>query len=110
MRITVRIILCWVVAALSLPWPTSAQERGEGVSGARSLKLLDLDDQAARQTVVDRQPGQYLGHPTTCLLEDGKTILCVYPKGHGRGAIVYKRSSDGGHGRDRGANNFTSRW
>ena len=40
--------------------------------------------------------GQYLGHPTTCLLEDGKTMLCVYPKGHGRGAIVYKRSSDGG--------------
>jgi hypothetical protein len=37
-----------------------------------------------------------LGHPTTCLLEDGKTILCVYPKGHGRGAIVYKRSTDGG--------------
>ncbi|MCG8650749.1 MAG: glycoside hydrolase, partial [Pirellulales bacterium] len=40
--------------------------------------------------------GQYLGHPTTCLLEDGKTILCVYPKGHGRGGIVYKRSHDGG--------------
>ena len=30
------------------------------------------------------------------LLEDGKTILCVYPKGHGRGGIVYKKSSDGG--------------
>jgi hypothetical protein len=30
------------------------------------------------------------------LLEDGKTILCVYPKGHGRGGIVYKRSTDGG--------------
>ena len=29
-------------------------------------------------------------------LEDGKTILCVYPKGHGRGGIVYKRSTDGG--------------
>ena len=46
--------------------------------------------------VVDHEPGQYLGHPTTCLLEDGKTILCVYPKGHGRGTIVYKRSDDGG--------------
>ena len=49
-----------------------------------------------RQVVVDREKGQYLGHPTTCLLEDGKTILCVYPKGHGKGAIVYKRSTDGG--------------
>ncbi len=42
------------------------------------------------------KPGQYLGHPTTVLLEDGKTMLIVYPKGHGRGAIVYKRSTDGG--------------
>ena len=59
-------------------------------------QTIDLDDQAHRQVVVDREPGQYLGHPTTCLLEDGKTMLCVYPKGHGRGAIVYKRSDDGG--------------
>ncbi len=59
-------------------------------------RTIDLDGQTFRQVVVDREPGQYLGHPTTCLLEDGKTILCVYPKGHGRGAIVYKRSQDGG--------------
>ena len=57
---------------------------------------LDLAGDAERQTVVDRETGQYLGHPSTLLLEDGKTILCVYPKGHGRGAIVYKRSTDGG--------------
>jgi hypothetical protein len=57
---------------------------------------IDLNDQVYRQVVIDRQAGQYLGHPTTCLLEDGKTMLCVYPKGHGRGAIVYKRSTDGG--------------
>lgn len=58
--------------------------------------LIDLDQQTFRQTIVDKEPDQYLGHPTTCLLEDGKTILCVYPKGHGRGGIVYKRSPDGG--------------
>lgn len=57
---------------------------------------IDLNDHTSRQVVVDREEGQYLGHVTTCLLEDGKTILCVYPKGHGRGAIVYKRSTDGG--------------
>ena len=65
-------------------------------SGSSYPKLIDLDDQAYRQVVVDHEPGQYLGHPTTCLLEDGKTMLCVYPKGHGRGSIVYKRSNDGG--------------
>jgi hypothetical protein len=63
---------------------------------AEELKLIDLDDQSQMQILVDREPGQYLGHPTTVLLEDGKTILCVYPKGHGRGGIVYKRSGDGG--------------
>ena len=57
---------------------------------------INLDDQLHRQVVVDREAGQYLGHPTTCLLEDGKTILCVYPKGHGTGVVVYKRSIDGG--------------
>lgn len=61
-----------------------------------SIPLLDLAEQKHRQTIVDKEPGQYLGHPTTVLLEDGKTILCVYPKGHGKGAIVYKRSADGG--------------
>lgn len=60
------------------------------------IRTIDLDAETQRQTIVDREPGQYLGHPTTVLLEDGKTILCVYPKGHGRGPIVLKRSSDGG--------------
>lgn len=60
------------------------------------IPLLDLNDDSKRQVVVDKETGQYLGHPTTVLLEDGKTILTVYPKGHGKGAITYKRSSDGG--------------
>ncbi len=61
-----------------------------------SVQTIDLNNDLSRQVIIDREKGQYLGHPTTCLLEDGKTILCVYPKGHGRGGIVYKRSSDGG--------------
>lgn len=60
------------------------------------LRHLDLARDTARQIEVDREPGQYLGHPTTVLLEDGRTIITVYPKGHGRGAIVMKRSDDGG--------------
>ncbi|MEW6158350.1 MAG: sialidase family protein, partial [Verrucomicrobiota bacterium] len=61
-----------------------------------SIPMVDLSNETHRQVIVDREPGQYLGHPTTVLLEDGKTILCVYPKGHGRGGIVLKRSTDGG--------------
>src|SRR6476620_3671348 len=61
-----------------------------------TIPVIDLAGQTERQVVVDREPGQYLGHPTTVLLEDGKSIVCVYPKGHGKGAIILKRSTDGG--------------
>jgi hypothetical protein len=69
---------------------------GQGVSRGFSIPQLDVAFEAERQVVVDREAGQYLGHPTTVLLEDGRTVLCVYPKGHGRGPVVYKRSVDGG--------------
>lgn len=61
-----------------------------------SIPTIDLAGQKHRQVIVDREPGRYLGHPTTVLLEDNKTMIAVYPKGHGRGAIVMKRSNDGG--------------
>lgn len=61
-----------------------------------TIPVVDLDPLTDHHVVVDREQGQYLGHPTTVLLEDGKTILTVYPKGHGKGAIVMKRSEDGG--------------
>jgi hypothetical protein len=60
------------------------------------IPIVDLNDETSRQVIVDKEEGQYLGHPTTVLLEDGKTILIVYPKGHGKGEIVYKKSFDGG--------------
>ena len=78
-----------IVAAFSLS-AANPQPRGY------TIPTLDLSDQKHRQVVVDREKGQYLGHPSTVLLEDGKTMLIVYPKGHGRGGIVYKRSTDGG--------------
>jgi len=61
-----------------------------------SIPLIDLANEKHSQVIVDRQPGQYLGHPTTVLLEDNKTMFVVYPKGHGRGALAMKKSSDGG--------------
>ncbi|MGI6083385.1 MAG: sialidase family protein [Limnochordia bacterium] len=61
-----------------------------------TLPLIDLADDTARQVIVDREHGQYLGHPTTVLLEDKRTMIAVYPKGHGRGAVVLKRCYDAG--------------
>lgn len=78
------------------PVPVDLETRALLPPGFGGIPQLDLSGDTKRQVVVDREKGQYLGHPTTVLLEDGKTILIVYPKGHGRGAIVYKRSRDGG--------------
>jgi len=61
-----------------------------------SIPLIDLAGETHRQIIVDKELGQYLGHPTTVLLEDNKTIITVYPKGHGRGAVVMKKSTDSG--------------
>ena len=70
---------------LAIPNPTAASFDGPGEGR-----------HPGRFVVVDRQRGQYLGHPTTVLLEDGRTMFAVYPIGHGAGAIVMKRSSDAG--------------
>ena len=86
--------------------PTGSQKADTALAPPKGLKTklppgytiptIDLAAEKHRQIIVDREPGQYLGHPTTVLLEDNKTMLIVYPKGHGRGAIVYKRSTDAG--------------
>jgi 6-phosphogluconolactonase (cycloisomerase 2 family) len=79
----------WTVAALAFC-------QTGNISPYLKIPLIDLGKETFRQVTVDREDGQYLGHPTTVLLEDGKTILTVYPKGHGKGEIVFRRSTDGG--------------
>lgn len=81
----------FLIAALLLPAVVACRGAGEA-----SLRWVDWADESHRQVVVDREPGQYLGHPTTVLLSDRQSILAVYPKGHGAGPIVMKRSDDGG--------------
>jgi len=59
-------------------------------------RFLSFDERAELHTVVDKEYKQYLGHPTTCTLKDGKTVFAVYPKSHGFGQLVLKKSTDGG--------------
>jgi hypothetical protein len=93
-------------AAIAHAQPLEGQKRDTTIAAPKDLKTklapaysiptVDISGERHRQIVVDREAGQYLGHPTTVLLEDGKTMLIVYPKGHGRGALIYKRSTDSG--------------
>jgi len=50
-----------------------------------TIPTVDISGEKQRQVIVDREPGQYLGHPTTVLLEDGRTMLIVYPRGMAAG-------------------------
>jgi hypothetical protein len=87
---SVILVCCLLGAGFAFAGEQSGKQRGY------SIPLIDLADETHRQVIVDREPGQYLGHPTTVLLEDNKTMIAVYPKGHGRGAIVMKQSADAG--------------
>jgi hypothetical protein len=89
-RLICRARVVFLLAFGQLSYGEAAPARGY------SIPLIDLARETNRQVIVDLERGQYLGHPTTVLLEDGKTMLCVYPKGHGRGPLVLKRSEDGG--------------
>lgn len=60
------------------------------------MKYINLSDRTENQVIVDKETDVYIEHPTTALLSDGKTIYTVYPKGHGIGQLVMKRSDDAG--------------
>ena len=47
------------------------------VCAAPEVSFIDFSTDQKRITVVDREKDQYLGHVSTCLLDDGKTILAV---------------------------------
>lgn len=82
--------LLWVLCLVC-----SSEESFVDLPKGYTIPVVDLASEPG-VIVIDREEGQYLGHPTAVLLEDDQTILCVYPKGHGRGAIVYRKSEDGG--------------
>ncbi|MFT5123298.1 MAG: hypothetical protein ACI9TH_000606 [Kiritimatiellia bacterium] len=90
----------FILLAFSALSFTHAKEADLGyrtdVSRGYTIPLVDLDAQTDRQLIIDREDGQYLGHPNTVMLEDQKTIFIAYPKGHGRGALILKKSTDAG--------------
>lgn len=75
---------------------TTPPTLGVSPSAQSSFIQIDLSADTTRQVVVDREAETYLGHPTTVLLEDGRSMIAVYPRGHGKGPLLMKRSADGG--------------
>ena len=59
-------------------------------------------------TIVDDSAG-YLGHPDSVLLNNGD-ILTLYPKGHGKGAVLSKISDNGGISYDKEIENQPISW
>lgn len=83
--------LAALLLASYLPAQATVPDHSPSTAFIRSgLPIVDLDQWTEAQVVIDKEKGKYLGHPTTLLLKDGKTILCVYPKGHGSGEIILK--------------------
>jgi hypothetical protein len=79
------------IFALALPVIAAAQ-------GDRcNLPWADISWQSSRQVVVAAgTPDNYNGHPTTVLMEDGRTMVCAWSEGHGGKAAYLGFSYDGG--------------
>ncbi|ELC8441365.1 discoidin domain-containing protein [Clostridium perfringens] len=60
------------------------------------IPFVDLSKDTERQVLVDKEEDVYLGHPSTVLMDDKETMYAVYPKGHGVGPVVLKKSEDAG--------------
>jgi len=64
-----------------------------------AIQNIDLSGDTSRQIVIARggpEPGAYHAHPTTVLLADDKTMICVWNIGHGGHAGPMARSGDAG--------------
>lgn len=73
--------------------------RAQQVDRGYDIPMIDVNALPGIHFVVARdldQPDQYLGHPTTVLLDDRKTLLAAFPTGHGRGGLRLVSSTDGG--------------
>lgn len=80
-------------------WLLVGATGGAEIERGFEIPQLDLDQAEGVHVVVARdldRPRQYLGHPTTVLLDDGNTLLAAFPTGHGRGELRLMTSPDGG--------------
>lgn len=63
---------------------------------AFSIPQIDLNERADLQLEVARDTAEYFGHPSSVLLDDGRTMTMMYLNGHAYGEPRWQRSYDGG--------------
>ncbi len=73
-----------------------AENVGEAVFRGFTIPQVDLNDRKDLQTAITPSNGKYWGHPSSVLLEDGKTMIMMYLDGHARAKLYWKKSFDGG--------------
>jgi photosystem II stability/assembly factor-like uncharacterized protein len=61
------------------------------------IKWLDISSEIDRHTMIaEGTPALYNGHPTTVMLDDNKTMFCVWSKDHGGVPAFLAKSEDAG--------------
>ncbi|MCK5345931.1 MAG: hypothetical protein KAR20_21120, partial [Candidatus Heimdallarchaeota archaeon] len=63
---------------------------------AFSIPQYDLNDRVDLQVIVDKDTSEYLGHPSSVILDDNKTMVMMYLNGHARASLRWKKSFDAG--------------
>ncbi len=62
-----------------------------------TIPTIDISDETDRHVIIAQGTDKtYQGHPTTVLLEDGKTVYAVWTYNHGGPCGPLKKSTDGG--------------
>ena len=91
------VLLAAITVSLSAVAPAAAQGTIEKAAPKGfSIPQIDLNDREDLQTIVTKHDVTYMGHPSSVLLDDGKTMVMVYLDSHERGNLMWRRSEDAG--------------
>jgi len=89
-----------LLLSLTLASIVPAQETktpfAKAASRGFSIPQIDLNDRTDLQSVISKHDVTYMGHPSSVLLDDNKTMIMAYLDKHGRGNIMWRRSEDAG--------------
>jgi hypothetical protein len=96
MKLTINVLLIAALAATSLIAKEKKVPFAKAEHRGFSIPQIDLNEREDLQTVIAKDAKVYMGHPSSVLLDDGKTMVMVYLDSHGRGNLMWRRSEDAG--------------